>query len=175
MQEVSIGLKPERRVSVGGDIVELEELGDVLEAKFPTDRENVVVRLTCEDSVGMALVSEVHEILVGLDLMKVIYEGPAAEGLPLVLPSLDLQEKLEEVMAKHGMLVKVDLPGRAIVDGKPVKLTGIKKAIQERLATDPHLVVSLVWAPTSRFEDFMMVLALAKEAGAQRIAVQIGS
>jgi biopolymer transport protein ExbD len=171
-EEVEVRLKPGREALVGGKTVSLEDLGDLLAARFPSGRDNVLIRLSCEDDVTMEQVSEVNEIIIGLDLRKVIYEGRSQEGLPLVLPSLESKERLAAIADKHVAVVKVDLPGRVVLDGEPVKVTEVKRAIEERLAEDPHLVVSLIWVPTSSYEDFILVLGLVKAAGATRIAVQ---
>ena len=174
MKEASIVLMADGRVSVDGEIVALEDLSETLEARFPSDRDNAVVRLSCEKGVAMEWVPEIHAILVDLDLRKVLYEGGPEEGLPLLLPSIDNQEKLARLDKEDVAVVKVDLPGRAVLDGRPIKVTGIKDAIKDRLDENPHLVVSMVWAPTAKYEDFVMVMALVKAAGAKRIAVSTG-
>lgn len=175
MKEVTIVLKPGQKVSVDEEIAAMDALVETLEAKVPSDRDNVLVKLSCEDGVAMERVSEVHKILVGLDIRKVIYEGDPEEGLPLVLPSSEHRQKLAQLAGEHMAVVKVDVPGRAVLDGEPIMVTEIRQAIEDRLAEDPHLVVSLVWAPTAQYEDFMLVLGLVKAAGATRVAVQIGT
>jgi beta-lactamase regulating signal transducer with metallopeptidase domain/biopolymer transport protein ExbD len=175
MQDVTVVLGPGEEVSVDGKAGTLRELPKMLQELFPSGMDNVLVRMRCEDGVGMDRVSETHEILVGLDLTKVIYEGAPEEGLPLILPSAEHREKLAQLAGEHVAVLKINVPGRILLDGEPIKLTQVKQAITERLADDPHLVVSLVWAPTARYDDFLMVLALVKAAGAKRIAVPVGS
>jgi beta-lactamase regulating signal transducer with metallopeptidase domain/biopolymer transport protein ExbD len=175
MEAVTVVLMPDQKISVDGELAATEELGGILEARFPSDRDNVLVRLSCEEAVAMERVSEVHKILVDLGLVKVVYEGAPEEDLPLVLPSIDAEKKLAWLDREDVAVLKVDLPGRAVLDGKPLKVTEVQQAIRERLAENPHLVVSLVWAPTASYDDFILVLALVKAAGANRIAVPIGS
>lgn len=175
MKEVTVVLSPGGKMAVDGEAGTLRELARMLRARFPSGRDKVLVRLMCEDGVAMERITQVHETLVDLDLRKVIYEGPPEEGLPLILPSFEDQEKLAALGGEHVTVLKVDLPGHVVLDGEPMKLTEVKQAISDRLAEDPHLVVSLAWAPTARYEDFLMVLELAKAAGAERISVQIGA
>lgn len=174
MKEVSIVLMPDGKVNVEGEVAALEDLSKTLEAKFPSGRDRVLVRLSCEDGVPMGWVPEIHAVLVGLDLRKVVYEIGSEEGLPLILPSLDNQDKLARLDKEDVAVVKVDLPGLATLDGRPIKITAIKDALKARLDENPHLVVSLVWAPTAKYEDFIMVMGLVKAAGARRIAVGVG-
>lgn len=174
MKEVTVVLKPDRMVSVDGKVAAMDKLEAILQARFPSDRDHVLVRLNCEDGVAMERVSEAHRMLIDLDLRKVLYEGAPEKGLPLVLPSTDNMEKLASLDKHDVAVVKVDLPGRAVLDGKPIKVAKLEQTIAERLAENPHLVVSLSWAPTARYEDFILVLGLVKAAGATRVAVKIG-
>ena len=175
MKEVTVALKPGRTASVAGRVTSIDRIAEVLEPQLPSDRQTVLIRLSCEEGVTMDAVSEVHGILVGMDLRKVIYEGPAEEGLPLVLPSTQDNEALARMGGEQVAAVEIGTPGLAVLDGTPVKFTELKQAIGDRLARDPYLVVSLVWKPTAAYEDFVMALGLAKAAGATRIAVQIGA
>jgi beta-lactamase regulating signal transducer with metallopeptidase domain len=175
MQKVTVALKQDRSVSVDGEVVAVESLAETLEASFPSDRDRVLVQLDCEDGVAMGRVSQVHKIMVDSGFMKVLYVGAPAEGLPLVLPSVEHQEKLARLAGEHVAVIKIGLPGRPVLDGEPIKVTEVRQAIAERLAKDPYLVVSLVWAPTAKYEDFITVLGLVKAAGAKRIAVKIGA
>ena len=174
MKEASIVLMADGKVSVEGETVTLEDLPGTLEARFPSDRDEALVRLSSEKGVAMEWVPDVHAILVGLGLRKVLYEGGPEEALPLLLPSVDNQEKLARLDKEDVAVIKVDLPGHAVLDGRPIEVTGIKDAIREKLDENPHLVVSLVWAPTAKYEDFVMVLAFIKASGAKRIAVSTG-
>jgi biopolymer transport protein ExbD len=175
MEEVGLVLFSGGDVRLDGKAIPLDNLGQEFQARFPSDRDRVLIRLSCGADVPMEMVSQVHKILVDMDLLKVLYEDGPEEAMPLELPSEDLQKKLQMIADKHAMNVKIGMRGSVEIDGERFRISEIKPAVEKGLAADPYMVVSLSWMPAASYDDFLAVLAQAKAGGAKRIAVQIGS
>jgi biopolymer transport protein ExbD len=174
MEKVELVIFSGGEARLDGKKVSFDDLYEALESRFPSGRDNVLIRLSCGAGVPMEKVSETHRMLVDLGLLKMVYEDGPEQGLPLMLPTPDLQKKLATIAEKHAMNVRIDLPGLVDVDGERIKITELKDMVAKRLVKDPHMVVSLSWAPAASFDDFVVALAQAKAGGAQRIAVQVG-
>ena len=174
MEDVDLVLFSVGEVRLDGETFALEDLGKALHKRFPSERDNLLIKLSCGADVPMEMISLVHKTLVDMDLRKVLYEDGPEKAMPLELPSEELQKKLQIIAAEHAMQVKVNLPGFVEIDGERVKITELKQAVEKGLVEDPHMVVSLSWAPAASYDDFLVALAQTKAGGAQRIAVQVG-
>ncbi|MGD8628530.1 MAG: M56 family metallopeptidase [bacterium] len=174
MEKVELAILSGDEVRLDGKKTSFDGLHDALESRFPAGRDNVVIRLSCGADAPMERVSMTHRALVDLGLLKVIYEGGPEEGLPMILPTPDLEKKLQTIAEEHAMSARVVAPGFVDVDGERIKTKDLKQAVEAGLAEDPYMVVSLSWAPAATYDDFVTALADIKAGGVERIAVQMG-
>jgi beta-lactamase regulating signal transducer with metallopeptidase domain/biopolymer transport protein ExbD len=167
MEEIEITIQRDGLVALEGRSLTVKELAAVLGERTKDHKDNVVIRMLCEEGTEMVSVSAVQKALVEMNLRKVVY----GSDLPLVLPPEDNAERLARIPKEHITVLRIEGPGLVVLDGKPIGLGDITDAIRTRLAEDDKLIVSIDWVGQSSFEDFVRVLAMVKAAGAQRISL----
>jgi biopolymer transport protein ExbD len=143
----------------------------MLEKSTKDDRENVVINLLCEDDVPMGTVYQVQNVLRELELTKINYVKGENVGLPLELPSGNIEERIKKIPESMFLNVVVDETGRIEIGGKETGPEDVVKAVEYELYENPVLIVYLKTSQKTKYKDFLTALELVKDAGAQRILV----
>ena len=90
------------------------------------------------------------------------------KGIGLALPP---KGETKEVHKKNIANLLVNAQGEALLDDNPIQINVIKSVIQQRLAENPLLTVSVKTDPQTDYWVFIKVLDQLKQANASRISL----
>jgi len=170
----TLRMEKEGELHFNGIPVGVADLRQALDEFAKKGGADAVLRIQCGDDVDMITVYKIHKLLAERSLQNVIYDGGAPGGLPLVLPSGDLQEKLVQISKENKenvAAVTVDGAGQVLLDGKPIPVEKMAKILTLRLKENEKLVVSLATENGTSYGEFVHVLGWIQKAGAERIAL----
>jgi beta-lactamase regulating signal transducer with metallopeptidase domain/biopolymer transport protein ExbD len=170
----------EIRIAAGDDVridgkrVSLGDLPGEMKRFTGGEGDKPVIKLVCNPDVSMGTIYRLQSVLRELDLMKMNYFTMEGEGLPLMLPPLDVKKRLEDIPLENIAVIVIGagdtMPMLLLDDGK-IKPSNIREAIEKRLLGMPALIVWIRTTDEARYGDFVTVLEEVKKAGAMRILV----
>jgi beta-lactamase regulating signal transducer with metallopeptidase domain/biopolymer transport protein ExbD len=170
-QFLDVSLQGADRITIDGTETTLSGLAQDLESAAGDDRDELVVRLICDEQLAMDILFAVQDRMLDLDLRRVSYVSQSGRDLPLLLPPPHDGDPLRAVSREDIASLSVTGSGEVYLDGEPIGVPGIESAIRERLARNEYLVVSIEVGKTARYGDFVSVLEQAKSADAHRISI----
>jgi beta-lactamase regulating signal transducer with metallopeptidase domain/biopolymer transport protein ExbD len=168
---VSLMIKDDQTVVIDGQKAGLAKLPKILDGMAARDPEGTVVDLDCVGDVTMGTLYKVQQILTERKLMKVEFARADGASLPLVLPPVNVMEKLKQMDPNDLAKIELDAKGQVSWDGKTLPDDKLQKTLVARLAENPRLVVVLRAAPQTPYKDMTRVLALVKATDAQRVVI----
>jgi biopolymer transport protein ExbD len=171
MKEVTISLTRGRKARVEGDVVAFEKLRHALEKHKEDDTGQTVIKMICDPGVTMSDVYDVQTIMTKLDLMKVNFVTKSGEGMPLILPPFDVEERLSKIDPHDKAIVMVNAAGTIGPENEAREPAELEEVLEQRIARNPRLIVIIRTALETKYEDFLEVLRHVKAAGAQRIVI----
>ncbi|MGD8414831.1 MAG: M56 family metallopeptidase [Candidatus Latescibacterota bacterium] len=140
------------------------------EAMKGTDQKPVV-EFSCDGDVSMASLFKVQEQLLDMGLVKVSYDDNIGNDLPVVLPDEKLIRKMKELPDEDICHVKIAADGQLYFGEKKYSPDKATKHIEQCMAKNPHLVVSIHMDGKTTYDDFVKTLSTVKKTGCQRIFV----
>ncbi len=171
---VEIRIAADDDVRINGKKVSLDGLNAEMERFAGGEGDGPVIKLVCNPDVSMGTIYRLQSVLRELDLMKINYFTMEGEGLPLMLPPLDVGEKLKSISPENIAVIVIGagdaMPMQLLGDGE-IEPSGIREAIEKRLLGTPALIVWIRTTDEARYGDFVTVLEEVKRAGAMRILV----
>jgi len=90
------------------------------------------------------------------------------KGLSLVLPA---QGEQTEVSKKNISNLLVNATGQILLDEEPVPLSDLQARIEQKIAQNENLIVSVQTASQTKYSRYIDVLDEVKQAGASRISI----
>jgi len=166
---VELSVASDGRVTVDGKSAELKQIGDAIKKEIG-DQE-AVVYIKCDETVPMKTLFQVHAVLRESGVLKVSYAGMDGGQMPLVLPNENLIQRVKDVPDKYIMNLKVKAGGKYVLDGAKVKPDEIHKFVEQRLADEENLIVSLTMAEDATYGQYVQALKELRQAEAQRIFI----
>lgn len=171
---IEIRIAADDDVRVDGNRVDLDDLPGEMKRFADGEGNGPVIKLVCNPDVSMRTIYRLQSVLRELNLMKMNYFTMEGEGLPLMLPPLDVGEKLKSIPLENIAVIVIragdGMPLLLLGDGE-IELSGIREAIEKRLLGMPTLIVWIRTTDEARYGDFVTVLEEVKKAGAMRILV----
>lgn len=172
MSTVDVDITNGTSMRVRGSATTVNALEIDLHGLIDRDPGNVVIRLNCDEGVPMQTLFQVQEILIRNGLTKVSYENGVGAGLPLVLPSVPLREKMKSISATDISDVLIGASGTVTFDGESIRAGELPQRVAYRLQENPYLIVSIEAHPDATYADFIAVLREVKAGNAQRIFIK---
>lgn len=90
------------------------------------------------------------------------------KGLSLVLPA---QGEQTEVSKKNISNLLVNATGQILLDEEPVPLSDLQARIEQKIAQNENLIISVQTASQTKYSRYIDVLDEVKQAGASRISI----
>ncbi|MBD3275311.1 MAG: biopolymer transporter ExbD [Candidatus Marinimicrobia bacterium] len=90
------------------------------------------------------------------------------KGLSLVLPA---QGEQTEVNKKNISNLLVNATGQILLDEEPVPLSDLQARIEQKIAQNDNLIISVQTASQTKYSRYIDVLDEVKQAGASRISI----
>jgi beta-lactamase regulating signal transducer with metallopeptidase domain/biopolymer transport protein ExbD len=149
-----------------------DELRGSLDIAGGGDPEDIVINLVCEGDVKMNDIRIFQETLLKMGISKINYVNGDGVGLPLSLPPPKAMETLEKLPDDLIVDVSISSNGGISVDGRKIDAGRLRGVIEERISETPATVVEIRNERATSYADFTRVLALVKEAGAERVVVR---
>ena len=162
------------RSMIDGKKVSMDELLNSLDLFGDIDREEVVVKLICDDDVPMSKVKFFQEMLMKQGISKISYVNSEGRGLPLQLPPQNALDRLEEMPESMIIDVSVCADGLKKVGTRKVTEGDMTGILADELAAQPLAVVVIHNEAETSYGDFTKVLEIVKKAGAERVVVKFG-
>lgn len=172
MRYITVGIVPSGKIEVDGKETSFDYFKEHIKKTVGDDRDNVVIRIVCEEETPMGAVFDVQRALSNIDLLKVSYMSHSHKAMPLVLPSKDIEKRIKEIPAKHIAELVIDPSGNLLLDQQEVRVGDLDKVVEGRISDNPKLIVSVHADRKSTYEQYVSVLNQLKKGGAQRIFVQ---
>jgi biopolymer transport protein ExbD len=115
-----------------------------------------------------------HKALTEAGIDKIRYSRSEGEGLTVQMPPQKAIDRLEEMPGNLIIDVAVRANGDISVGTRKVKAGELTSAVKERLDETPTGIVVINNDKATSYGDFTKVLALVKDAGAERVVVKFG-
>jgi len=157
---------------IDGRKVGMDELAGALDLYGDVDREDIVVKLVCDDDVPMSDVKVFQEMLTKQGISKISYVNSEGRGLPLQLPPQKALDRLEEMPESMIIDVSVCADGLKKVGKRKVTEGNMAGVLREELSAQPLAIVVIHNGAETSYGDFTKVLEIVKEAGAERVVVK---
>jgi biopolymer transport protein ExbD len=120
----------------------------------------------------MGTICRLQGVLQELDLIKMNYFTAGGEGLPLMLPSPDIEKRIEDIPPDNFAVLVIGADESVTLLGEgQIERGEIAATIEKRLLGMPALIVWIRTTDDARYGDFVRVLEEVKKAGAMRILV----
>jgi beta-lactamase regulating signal transducer with metallopeptidase domain/biopolymer transport protein ExbD len=170
LRKIEVAIESGHELKVDGVETQLENLAQTLKEKTADTKEEIIVLITGGTDIPMDAIRSVQEILVALDLRKVIFADGLHPDLPLVLPSEEDKAKLARIPEHNIAFLRLLPGGKVALDKEWIDLSDLKAALEQKLADNDKLILHIHSVGGSYYPDFFKVLGIAKEAGATRIS-----
>ncbi|MCI0494784.1 biopolymer transporter ExbD [candidate division KSB1 bacterium] len=90
------------------------------------------------------------------------------KGLSLVLPP---KGETKEVSKKNILNILINAEGKVMVDDAIMEISMLKTVIQNKLAENPNLILSVKTDANTNYRDYVRVLDQLKQANAKKISI----
>jgi len=170
--EIKIVIRGDDKVDLKGHTMSVADFDRKLSGSGLLARDDVVYTIVCADDVTMGDVHLVSAVLrQAVAKPKVRFMNAEHEALPVVLPSIHIEEKLASFDEQDLATVEVAADGVVTYDGKKLPVTKLGKVAAKETAQNPKLVVALSSEMKTDYLDFAAARDERKKAGITRIAI----
>ena len=170
-ETIEISIKNDSKIIVQGKTIKISGLEQKLNEIISIDPQNNIVKLTIDKTVPMSLVNDVHTALRNVSLLKVIHILTIDEGSIISLTKKGEEDKLQKIPKKNRCDIMINKTGMLMVDGEIMTKIQMQKHVENRLENNPNLIVDLLPTPTTRIQDYIVLLDDLKAAGAKRLSI----
>jgi biopolymer transport protein ExbD len=90
------------------------------------------------------------------------------KGLSLVLPP---KGETKEVSKKNILNILINAEGKVMVDDAIMEISMLKTVIQNKIAENPNIILSVKTDANTNYRDYIRVLDQLKQANAKKISI----
>jgi biopolymer transport protein ExbD len=90
------------------------------------------------------------------------------KGLSLVLPP---KGETKEVSKKNILNILINAEGKVMVDDAEMEISMLKTVIQNKIAENPNIILSVKTDANTSYRDYIRVLDQLKQANAKKISI----
>lgn len=121
-------------------------------------------------AITLASTSDVAFLLLIFFIVSTAFA--VEQGLPLLLPGKETAATVQRIKQSHVATLKILRDNRIMLDQKPIEVNQIKRAIEDRLLSQPKLVVVLETHPEADYGRMVACLDELKLAQARRVSLK---
>ena len=172
MRYVEVSIRSDNEIRINGEETDLEYFSRMLREKVTEDNDKIVVDIVSDEDVMMGMIYNVQRILREMGIMRVRYKNDSGKGMPLVIPPLDIEEKLSKIPEELITALIFNALGEVFIDKENVHFANIQELIEKRLSQNDKIVITIQIAEDMKYRDFLKVLEQVRKAGASRIVIK---
>ena len=168
---VDVAIGSGNRISINDQVVSLGDFEQEITNYAGGDPSKVVINLKCEADMPMAVIFDIQNKLVAMDLMQVSYQSDTTKPIRFELPTQQTHFKTASVPGENIVTVAIDDSGRVTFNGQEVVTEKIAETTKARVKQNNKTIVSLQVQDGAIYSDFVTVLAEVQKGGAPRILI----
>lgn len=119
--------------------------------------------------ISQASLSDIAFLLLIFFIATTIFD--VEMGIPLILPG-SVSQKVQ-VSRKNVLQITSNAAGTVFIDGQAVAVPSLHYLVEERLADNPDVVVSIETHPQAPYQVMVSVLDQVKKAKADKISIKM--
>ena len=121
--------------------------------------------------ISMASTSDIAFLLLIFFIVSTVFN--LEMGLPMVLPS-GQTESAAKVSRKNILEVRAQADNTIIINNSVVKLTDVRRIVQDAQEENPKVVVVIETSPQAHYGTMVNILDELKMAGIRKISLKMG-
>ena len=125
-----------------------------------------------QDEMNMSTVSDIVFLLLIYFMVVTVFQQDI--GMPFALPAAQ-EDQDTTVKVKQSDVTDIDIAANNVItiDGRPVRVNGIKNILEAKLAANPKLIVMVNNHPQSDYGTFAAVLDEIRLAEIRKVSIKM--
>jgi beta-lactamase regulating signal transducer with metallopeptidase domain len=172
-QAIRIVIGSKTDIRIDGESTTLEKFNRMLSKRLSGDGSRfVTIGVQCDNDVPMGIISEIHDRLRELNLLRISYYSNMSDKLALRLPRAGDEGIMKQIPKQNIARILINRNGEILLNDEAIELSELADILRSHNVTQQNkLIVAIQFYEDTKYEDYMAVLDHVKNSGNNRIFV----